>query len=106
MQTNGQRSSEIWAASTSELHLQDADFKTFQALPKFYEPLTRNIPKGSWSLGPLQQIQGFPVRTVVYDGQRPAYEWSVTNVEQRSLENSLFTLPSGLRKQDMMAPGR
>ena len=106
VQTNGQRSSEVWAASASELHLQDSEFKTFQAMAKFYEPMTRNLPKGSWSAGPLQQIQGFPVKTVVYDGQRPSYEWAVTNVEQRSLESSLFTLPSGLRKQEMMPPGR
>ena len=106
VQSNGQRSSEIWAASTSELHLRDSDFNTFQAMAKFYEPLARNAPKGSWTAGPLQQIQGFPVRTVVYEGQRPAYEWAVTNVEQRSLESSLFTLPTGLRKQDMMPTGR
>jgi len=112
VQTNGQRSSEVWAASPSELHLQDSDFKTFQAMAKFYEPLTRNlesltrnVPKGSWSPGPMQQIQGFPVRTVTYEGPRAAHEWSVTNVGQRSLESSLFTLPPGLKKQEMMGPG-
>src|SRR4029077_7805491 len=90
--TNGQRTSEIWAASRSDMHLQESDFKTFQGMEKFYEPLTRNAPKGSWSTSAMQQIQGFPVKSVIYDGQRPAFEWTVTGAEQKSLEGSLFTL--------------
>ena len=103
--TNGQRTSELWAASNSQIHLQESDFKTFQAMAKLFEPLTRNAPKGSWSAGPMEQIKGFPVKTVTYDGQRATYEMTVVNAETQSLQGSLFTLPSGLKKQDMMGPG-
>ena len=102
--TNGQRSSEVWAAPRNSIHLEEADFNTFKAMAKFYEPLSRNAPKGSFSMSAMQQIQGFPVRTVSYDGQRPAFEWTVINAEQRSLEGSLFTLPPGLKKNEMMGP--
>ncbi|MBI2816111.1 MAG: DUF4412 domain-containing protein [Acidobacteria bacterium] len=101
---NGQLSEDIWAASLDQLHLQDADFKTFQAMAKFYEPLARNAPKGSWSAPTMQQIKGMPVRTVTYDGGRPAHQWDVLAVQEKSLDNGLFTLPAGLKKQEMM-PG-
>lgn len=103
--SNGQLSQEIWAASSDQVHLSESDFKTFQQLAKFYEPLKRNAPQGSWATPDMQQIKGLPVRTLVYEGGRASYEWNVLKVEQKSLESSLFTLPAGMKKQEMMAPG-
>ena len=105
--SNGQLPEEIWAASADQVHLQESDFKTFQAMAKFYEPLLRNAPKGSWSPRAMQQIKGLPVKSVQYDGQRATYEWDVVKIEQKSLDGSLFTLPAGLKKADMgMGMGR
>ena len=103
--SNGQLTQDVWAASTDQVHLQEADYKTFQAMAKFYEPLRRNAPKGSWSAPPMQQIKGMPVRMISYEGQRPSYQWDVLKVDEKSLENSLFTLPAGLKKQGMMPSG-
>ncbi len=100
--TNGQLSQEIWAASNDQVHIDEADLKTFQALSKFFEPLSRNAPKGSWSAPTMQQIKGMPVRTLVYEGARPATEWNVIKVEQRSVAGSQFTLPSGMKKAPPM----
>jgi hypothetical protein len=106
LQVNGQRTSEIWAAAPGQLHLQDADFKAFQNMAKLFEPLARNAPRSAWSPTAMEQIKGFPVKTVQYDAQqRPVWEWDVLNAESRSLESSLFVLPSGLRKTEMMPPG-
>ena len=103
--TNGQRTSEVWAAPRDIIHLQESDFQAFQALAKFFAPLARMAPKGSWSAPAMESIQGFPVRTVSYEGEKPAYEWTVVSADQRSVEASLFTLPAGLKKTDMMGAG-
>ena len=103
--SNGQLNQEVWAASADQVHLQESDFKAFQGLAKFFEPLRRNAPKGSWTIPDIQQIKGLPVRTIMYEGQKPSYEWSVTNVEQRSIESSQFTLPPNLKKAEPMGMG-
>lgn len=103
--SNGQLTQDVWAASNDQVHLQEADYKTFQAMAKFYEPLLRNAPKSSWSTPPMQQIKGMPVRTISYDNGRPSYQMDVLKVEEKSLENGLFTLPAGLKKEEMMPPG-
>lgn len=103
--SNGQLTQEVWAASTDEVHVDEADYKTFQAMARFWEPLQRNAPKGSWSAPAVQQIKGLPIKTVVYDGPRPGFEWDVVKVEQKSVDSNLFTLPAGLKKQQMLGPG-
>lgn len=103
--SNGQLTQEVWAASPGQIHVDESEFKTFQAMAKFWEPLRRNAPAGSWSASAMQQIKGMPVKTVVYQGQRPSFEWDVVKVEQKGLDNGLFTLPAGMKKQEMMPPG-
>jgi uncharacterized protein DUF4412 len=105
MLANGERTQEIWAAPADQAHISAADIKTFQDMSKFFEALSRNAPKGSWSAPSMEQIKGFPVKTVQYDRGRPAYEWSIVSVEQKSVDGNLFTLPPGIKKQDMMPPG-
>ncbi|SRR5579885_179572 len=103
---NGDHTSDLWAASPDQVHLGASDIATFKALAKFYEPLTRNAPKGSWSATQMMdQIKGFPVKTVDYQDQKPTFQWVVTKAEQKSIDGSLFTLPSGLTKQEMPGPG-
>jgi hypothetical protein len=100
--TNGQVSEDIWAAAPDQVKLSAADFKTFQDMAKFFEPLRRNLPKGSWSTPDMQQIKGLPVRTVIYEGGKPSAEWNATSIEQKSVDAGQFTLPANLKKADMM----
>ena len=49
----------------------------------------------------MEQMKGFPVRRLDYEGERVVSEWETTKVERRALESSLFTVPTGLKKQKM-----
>ena len=100
--TGGQVTEEVCAAPPAQLRLDASAFETFKALAEFYEPLRRNAPRGSWATpGGMSQIEGFPVQTVFFEGQRPASEWVLVKVEERSLDAGLFTLPGNLRKTEM-----
>jgi len=100
----GQLSQEVCAAPASQLQLDPAAFATFQALAEFYEPLTSQIPKGSWAApSGMKQIQGFPVQTVIYSGQKPESEWRLVKIENKSLDAGLFVLPANLKKTEMPA---
>ena len=100
--TGGQLSQEVCAAPVGDLKLDPAAYETFKALAEFYEPLTRQIPRGNWTApSGLSQIQGFPVQTISYEGQRPTSEWRLVSIENRSLDAALFTLPAGLKKTEM-----
>lgn len=99
--TGGELSQEVCAAPASDLQVDASAMETFKALAKFYEPLTRVVPKaaGNWSApSGMDQIQGFPVQTITYSHQKPTSEWRVEKIETRPLEASLFELPEGLKK--------
>jgi len=100
--TGGQVTDEVCAAPPGELRLDPSAFETFKALASFFEPLRRMAPQGGWSAPKaMDQIGGFPVQTVVYEGQRPTSEWVLTSLEERALDAGLFTLPPNLRKTEM-----
>jgi len=48
-----------------------------------------------------RHIEGFPVRSLAYDGGQAVAEEKVTKAERRALEPGLFTLPPGLEKTEM-----
>jgi hypothetical protein len=100
--TGGQVTEEVCAAAPSQLKLDDSAFETFKALAEFFEPLARMAPRGGWSAPKaLDQIDGFPVQTVLYEGQRPASEWVILKAEEQAVDAALFTLPGNLRKTEM-----
>ena len=109
--SGGQLSQEVCAAPADALQLDASAMQTFRALAEFYEPLTRMASSfaGNWAApSGMDQIQGFPVQTVMYSNQKPTSEWRVEKIENRPLEASLFELPAGLKKTPMpaMPPGR
>jgi hypothetical protein len=100
--SGAQKTEEVCAADISQIKLDAAAFDTFKALAAFYEPLTRNIPKGNWAAPTgLSQIQGFPVQTLVYVGGQPASEWDLVKVESKPIDAGMFVLPPNLQKQEM-----
>ena len=100
--TNGQRTQEVCAAPLDQALLQPPEYQTFQAMAEFYEPLRRNAPQGGWGVSGTSQIKGFPVRWRSYQGDKVVSEWEVVRAERRDLDSSLFTLPAGLKKTEMM----
>ena len=98
--TGGKLSGEIWAAPLEQLPLQEGEYETLQALGRFFEPLGQRAPAGAGWSGGRQQIDGFPVRSVTYTGQRTVAETQVLKLERRDLEANLFSLPAGLQKTE------
>jgi hypothetical protein len=99
---NGKRTAEICAAALDQLHLSEADIKSFRSLAKFFEPLQRMNPNRSYTAFPSEQLKGFPVHSVTYEGDKPTSESSVLSAEQKAIDGSMFTLPAGLKKSDFM----
>jgi hypothetical protein len=97
----GKRSGEVWTASPDQLQLGEAEYKTFQALGRFLEPLGQSAPGGAGLVSASRHIEGFPVRSLAYDGGQAVAEEKVTKTERRALEPTLFALPSGLEKTEM-----
>jgi len=97
----GKRSGEVWTASPDQLQLAEAEYKTFQALGRFLEPLGQSAPGGAGFVPASRYIEGFPVRSLTYDGGQAVAEEKVTRAERRALEPGLFTLPPGLEKTEM-----
>jgi hypothetical protein len=96
---NGKRVAEHCTASFDEMHLSAEDLKTFEAMGKFMK-----MRMGSRaSASPIvEEMKGFPVHTVSYI-DKPNFETTVTGVEHKSVDSSLFVVPAGLKKQDPMA---
>lgn len=99
--SQGRRSGEVWTASPDQLQIGEAEFKTFQALGRFLEPLGQGGPGGPGFVLASRSIEGFPVRSLTYDGGEVVAEEKVTKSERRALEPGLFTLPPGLEKTEM-----
>ena len=101
--SDGQISSEICAADPSQLKLDASAFETFKALAEFYEPLRRMAPQGGGWTAPnaMDQINGFPVQTISYEGGKPASEWVLQTIEERVIDAAQFTLPPNLKKTEM-----
>ncbi len=104
---NGERTAELCAAPLDQVRFSAADQKTMEALAKFMAPLQRMAPKGTWTAPKMEEIHGFPVHSVSYNGSTPTYEMTVLSVEQKAVPAGQFVLPPGLKKMEMpMGGGR
>jgi hypothetical protein len=95
---NGQLTAEICAAPFDQLHLTDADQKNFQAMAGFGSSVGR-----VWNINTFQgeQQPGFPIHTVTYVEDKPVYESTVLSVDQKPLGAVLFSLPAGLKRNEI-----
>lgn len=104
---DGERAAQIWAASVEQLNIQKPEMDTFLQFAKFFEKLSRtagemtaaNVLARHW-----ESIEGFPVKTVSYEGGEVANEQQVVRAERQSLGDDKFQLPPGLKKIEMAAP--
>jgi hypothetical protein len=97
--TDGERTAELWAAPHEQLQLRHEEYETFRALGQFFKALGQSAPVRTGWLPGEHQAEGVPVRRLTYAGSRLIAEGQVTKAERRTLEPSLFVLPSGLKKR-------
>jgi hypothetical protein len=101
--TDGKRTAEICAAPFDQVKVTESDRKSLQGLQKFFEPLMKMAPgRGGFTMPDTEQLKGFPVHSVNYDGDKATFETTVLSVEQKSIDGAMFTLPAGLTKRDLM----
>jgi hypothetical protein len=98
---DGKRTAEVCAASFDQVQLKDSDLRSLQAMAKFFEPLQRMAPRGGFQPPNVGDLKGFPVHSISYDGDKPAFEVTVLSVDGKPIDASMFSLPAGLQKKDM-----
>ena len=104
-----EKTQQICAAALSEVEGADEAMAAFKNMAKFMNSLAKSMPgplgasMAENPMGLIDQIDGFPVRTVDYiDGQVSA-ETSLSSVADSDLDPSLFAIPEGYTQQDPFA---
>jgi len=104
-----QKTQQICAAPLGEVEGADEAMAAFRNMAKFINSLAESMPgplgesMAENPMGLIDQIHGFPVRTVDYvDGQANS-ETTLSTVEGRDLDPGLFEVPAGYTRQDPFA---
>jgi len=100
--TNGQRTAELCATSLDQVPFKEADLRAFKAMAKFGESMSKMGGRGGYTPPSVEQLHGYPVHSVQYDGARATYEMTVLSIDQKSVDPGMFAIPAGYTKQDMM----
>jgi hypothetical protein len=100
---NGQKTAEVCAVTAEALGFTAADFEVANQLSSF---LMRLMPQAAnqvagFGTAATQGFDGFPVRSVTNTGGQQVTT-EVTDISRQTFADSLFTLPPGLQKRDMM----
>jgi hypothetical protein len=101
---NGEAQSRICVARLSALGMTAADMQPFDALQKFYSNLGSLANAGSFAIPGLDRFLGF--RSFPVEESDPGSSGMSTttlkSVKRQSVPSSVFTLPPGLTKQDVL----
>ena len=104
-----EKTQQICAAALSEVEGADEAMAAFKNMAKFMNSLAKSMPgplgasMAENPMGLIDQIDGFPVRTVDYvDGQVSA-ETTLSSAADSDLDPSLFAIPEGYTQQDPFA---
>jgi hypothetical protein len=104
-----QKTQQICAAPLSEVEGADQAMAAFRNMAKFMNSLAQSMPgplgesMAENPMGLIDQIDGFPVRTVDYiDGQVSA-ETTLSSIADSDLDPALFAIPEGYTQQDPFA---
>jgi hypothetical protein len=104
-----EKTKQICAAPLSEVEGAGEAMAAFKNMAKFINSLAESMPgplgesMAENPMGLIDQIDGFPVRTVDYvDGQVSA-ETTLSSVADSDLDPALFEIPEGYTQQDPFA---
>jgi hypothetical protein len=104
-----EKTQQICAAPLSDVEGADEAMAAFKNMAKFINSLAESMPgplgasMAENPMGLIDQIDGFPVRTVDYvDGQVSA-ETTLSSVADSDLDPGLFNVPEGYTQQDPFA---
>ena len=104
-----QKTQQICAAPLAEVEGADEAMAAFKNMAKFINSLAESMPgplgesMAENPMGLINQIDGFPVRTVDYVDGEVSSETILSSVEDRDLDPALFDIPVGYTRQDPFA---
>ena len=104
-----QKTQQICAAPLGEVEGADEAMAAFKNMAKFINSLAESMPGALGEsmaenpMGLIDQIDGFPVRTVDYVDGQVSSETILSTVEGRDLDPALFDVPDGYTQQDPFA---
>ncbi len=104
-----QKTQQICAAPLGEVEGADEAMAAFKNMAKFINSLAESMPgplgesMAENPMGLIDQIDGFPVRTVDYVDGQVSSETTLSSVQGRDLDPGLFDVPEGYTQQDPFA---
>ena len=107
--TGEEKSQDICAAPLSDIEGADEAMAAFRNMAKFINSLADSMPGALGDamaenpMGLMEEIDGFPVRTVDYMDGQTASVTTLESVEEKGLDPALFAVPEGYRQVDPFA---
>lgn len=100
----GAKTQEVCAADLDDIDGGEDVIAAFRSMAAYMEKLTESLPMGSEdTINPgelMDQIDGFPVHTIMYRNGVAEEEMSLDSVTEKDLDPNLFTVPKEYRRQD------
>ena len=104
-----EKTKQICAAPLGEVDGADEAMDAFREMAKFINSLAESMPgplgesMAENPMGLIDQINGFPVRTVDYVDGQVSSETTLSSVAGSDLDPALFAIPEGYTQQDPFA---
>ena len=101
----GEKTQEICAAPLGDIGGADEALRAFENMAGFMNKLADAMPEpmasgmGENPMGLIDQINGFPVRTVDFVNGQASYETTLESVVELALDDSIFAPPAGYTQQ-------
>jgi hypothetical protein len=105
----GKKTQEICAAPLDDIPGADEAMRAFESMAGFINKLSESMPEPIASsmaenpMGLINQMDGFPVRTVDFVDGEVSNETTLESVVDKPLDASLFDIPEGYTRQDPFA---
>lgn len=103
---SGEKTQELCAADLNDIDGAAEMMKAFRGMAKFMTKMTESMPmRADAGMNPgelMDQIQGFPVRTIDFRNGEIAGESFLESVTAQDLDDGLFGVPDGYEREDPM----
>jgi hypothetical protein len=105
---DGAKVSEVCTVAPTALGFTPADFEVTKQMAEFFSKL---VPQGADQMFRIgsqgaNSFNGLPVRTVIFRDGAPSMTTEITDASRQNFPDSLFAVPAGYTKRDMMGGGR